>query len=225
MQSISFVFLIFMSLLLVGYYIVPVGYRYLFLFACNILYYLSWIEEPLGIVPIFLVAFVTWFGAETLGKTESQKKRKGILFLVCFSCIGLLAYFKYFTFLLESIGGLFGMTAVRAAGASLDIVAPLGISFFTFQGLSYVIEVYRKRTKVEHDFVLYAAFLTFFPIVLSGPIERPDGLLAQLRDIGKIKFSFEKFQSGILLILWGGGYKIYCRGKAFCDRKYGVSRL
>ena len=81
---------------------------------------------------------------------------------------------------------------------------PIGISFFTFQALSYVFEIYKKKITTEKNILIYAAYVTFFPTILSGPIERPNSLLQQIKQLGQKGFEFDNVRNGIVLAIWGG---------------------
>lgn len=204
MRFISIYFFFFMLLLLCGYYIVPQRYRYIFLLACNILYYLSWVAAVADIFPIAAVTVVTWFGAALIERIQKPSRKKAALILTTVICVGLLVYYKYTGFLLETYGTFFHR---RVISSHPSIIMPLGISFFTFQSLSYVFEVYRQNVQTERNLLYCAAYVAFFPTVMSGPIERPGGLLRQIRQIEAYRFRFDDFQSGLLFVLYGGFVK------------------
>ncbi len=204
MQFISVHFLILMPFLLLGYYTVPAKCRYLFLLACSILYYLSWMTHPGSALPLLFVILATWTGARLIEKSSLEKCRKICLLVTMVLTLGSLLYFKYADFLLTSILSVLG---TGTQGHSVSPLMPIGISFFTFQSLSYVFEVYYKRTNTERNILRYAAYITFFPTILSGPIESPQKLLEQVKHIGELRFRFENIRNGIVFALSGAWIK------------------
>ena len=123
-------------------------------------------------------------------------------------CVGSLIFFKYVVFLWDSINQLAVWCNIPLSHFRLKILMPLGIYFYTFQALSYVFEVYKKKIAPENNFIRYAAYVTFFPTMLSGPIERPEGLFAQIRELSDIRFDFNHFQNGSTLVLYGSFLKL-----------------
>src|SRR6185436_19293155 len=115
--------------------------------------------------------------------------------------IGVLAVFKYFNFLNANITGLAGLMGYKNHMPYLDILLPIGLSFHTFQAMSYTIEVYRGNQKAEHHFGIYSLYVMFYPQLVAGPIERPQNVLHQIHE--KKVYSYALFASGMRLILWG----------------------
>ena len=165
LQFISIYFFGFMIFLMAGYVVVPAKFRRGFLLVCNILFYLSWAKSILDVLPIVAVTLITWFAALALEKTESISRRRIFLIVAIILSIGSLLYFKYSEFLLDTFNSvcfkLFGSSVLGSARSSIAV--PLGISFFTFQSLSYVFEIYKRNIKSEHDLITYAAYVTLFP--------------------------------------------------------------
>lgn len=132
---------------------------------------------------------------------DRQPRRKMLLLVSVLVNLGFLAYFKYFNFFLENINGLFSFMGTDISIRSLEIVLPVGISFYTFQTLSYSIDVYRKNLEPTKDFLVYSAYVSFFPQLVAGPIERATRLLPQfLKDR---KFNYLNIVDGLRQILWG----------------------
>ena len=147
----------------------------------------------------FLLALVTvcdFLLAQWMDRTEGRWKRKGLVTLSLGVNLGLLAYFKYTNFLGGVIASLMG-----GEFTALDIFLPVGISFFTFQSLSYTIDVYRKDIKPLTNILDYAFYVSFFPQLVAGPIERSGNILPQLQL--PARFSYERAKSGLVLMLWG----------------------
>lgn len=121
-------------------------------------------------------------------------------------CLGLLFFFKYFNFLSKSLVSLLKSVSISMSPVTLNLVLPVGISFYTFQTLGYVIDVYKGRTKACRHFGKYAAFVSFFPLLLAGPIERAEHLMPQMEE--EHSFDCDKAIRGAKLIAWGYFKKI-----------------
>ena len=136
-----------------------------------------------------------------MGSQTEQAGRGKYLVLSLVVNLGLLFTFKYFNFFNESLRGLFTLFDVEYRFAGLDVLLPVGISFYTFQSLSYVIDVYRGTLKPEPHFGLFALYVSFFPQLVAGPIERATHMLPQFHV--RHFFSEARVNSGLRLILWG----------------------
>ena len=135
-------------------------------------------------------------------ENEPDQRMKRIWLIISISInLSLLAVFKYYNFFAISFQEALANLGFQTSLTILNIVLPVGISFYTFHGLSYVIDVYKKRIKAERDFVDYAVFVSFFPLLVAGPIERATHLLPQIQQ--KRDFSFTKAVDGLRQILWG----------------------
>jgi D-alanyl-lipoteichoic acid acyltransferase DltB (MBOAT superfamily) len=136
-----------------------------------------------------------------LSKEENQKKRKLFLWLSIIVNLGFLGFFKYYNFFLENLITAFTFFGTELRASSLRIILPVGISFYTFQTLSYTIDVYRNKLTPTKDFFAFSAFVSFFPQLVAGPIERATNLLPQFYI--KRKFEYHKAVDGLRQILWG----------------------
>jgi alginate O-acetyltransferase complex protein AlgI len=136
-----------------------------------------------------------------LSRTGQQKKRKLLLATSLVVNLGLLGLFKYFNFFIDNFTTAFSFFGWNISPTSLNIILPVGISFYTFQTLSYSIDVYRGSLKPTKDFVAFAAFVSFFPQLVAGPIERASNLLPQFQS--KRKFDADKAIDGLHLMIWG----------------------
>ena len=175
----SFVFLAFFPIVAILFYLLPYKPRRVMLLAASYFFYMYW--EPRLVVLILFTTAVSYGAALIIGGTEKPRVKKLCLTAALVACLGVLFFFKYFNFfsgLAFGIAGLFGNTAKPAV---IDLILPVGISFYTFQTLSYVIDVYRGKFKPEKCFGLYALFVSFFPQLVAGPIERPEDLIPQLK--------------------------------------------
>lgn len=141
-----------------------------------------------------------------MNKTESQRQRKLLLWLSIAINLGLLGFFKYCNFFIDSFADLLEFFGLQANRTSLSIILPVGISFYTFQTLSYTIDIYRKKLTHTKDFIAFAAFISFFPQLVAGPIERATNLLPQF--LKERQFSYDLAADGLRQILWGFVKKI-----------------
>lgn len=154
---------------------------------------------------LFLMAFVTLssYVAGILMSTF-HSRRKGILLMEILLCLGILGLFKYYNFFVENVVALLDAFGFQAHASTLSIILPVGISFYTFQALGYVLDVYNGKVSASRDVVAYAAFISFFPQLVAGPIERIDNVYPQFTRQRKFDFSYAK--DGCKMIL-GGFFK------------------
>jgi alginate O-acetyltransferase complex protein AlgI len=136
-----------------------------------------------------------------LNKTEEQSKRYRLLLSSMIVNLGFLAFFKYFNFFIGSFAGLLESVGMNANIHSLNIILPVGISFYTFQSMSYTIDVYKKKIAVEKDFIRFATFISFFPQLVAGPIVRASDFLPQFQK--DREFDWDRIIAGTSQILWG----------------------
>ena len=141
-----------------------------------------------------------------LGKEGSTFKRKFLLWISILINLGFLGFFKYYDFFLENFISAFSFMGVEISASSLNIILPVGISFYTFQTLSYTIDVYRRKLQPCNDFIAFGSFVSFFPQLVAGPIERATDLLPQF--FRSRKFTYSKGVDGLRQILWGFFKKI-----------------
>ena len=137
----------------------------------------------------------------SLGKIKNKSSRKILLWISILVNLGFLGFFKYYNFFLDNFKSAFSFFGQEINVNSLNIILPVGISFYTFQTLSYTIDVYKKRLEPTTDFISFAAFVSFFPQLVAGPIERATNLLPQI--LGKRKFQYSEAVDGLKQILWG----------------------
>lgn len=153
---------------------------------------------------LFLLLFSTllvYFAALKIENSVSATSRKIWLWLTVIINLSFLGIFKYYDFFVSSFTDLINGFGFYLNPYLLKLILPVGISFYTFHGLSYIIDIYFKRIKAEHDFVDYSLFVSYFPLLVAGPIERATHLLPQLKV--KREFNFEKAKEGIYQIIWG----------------------
>jgi D-alanyl-lipoteichoic acid acyltransferase DltB (MBOAT superfamily) len=136
-----------------------------------------------------------------IGKQEDAKKRKRLLILSLIINLGILGFFKYFNFFVDSFISSFASLGVHLDSRTLNIILPVGISFYTFQSLSYTIDIYRRQLEARKNLLNYLAFVSFFPQLVAGPIERARNLLPQFEKARV--FTYENGADGLKLMLWG----------------------
>ncbi|MCQ2081338.1 MAG: MBOAT family protein [Lachnospiraceae bacterium] len=146
------------------------------------------------------ITMLTYIAGIIIGKQKERNGKMAIAISVVIS-LGILFYFKYINFALGLLGSILSYMRIEIVLPQYDILLPVGISFFTFQSIGYVIDVYRKETYAEKNFIKYALFVSFFPQLVAGPIERSKNLLKQLAI--PQKFSYDNFREGFLMMLWG----------------------
>jgi len=150
---------------------------------------------------ILFSTIVDYFVGRGLAKQENLTKRRLLLWTSIIVNLGFLGFFKYYNFFLENFIAAFRFFGNEINPSGLDIILPVGISFYTFQTLSYSIDVYKRKLKPTNDFIAFSAFVSFFPQLVAGPIERATNLLPQFYK--KRTFEYEKAVDGLRQILWG----------------------
>lgn len=198
----SIAFLLFFPIVCVIYFSIPpqmIRARNLLLLIASYYFYMNW--QPAYALLLLTSTFVTYIAALGIGCFENRRKKKICLVSSLVLNLAILFLFKYYNFLSSNIS-----MGLEACGLKIDIpefglILPVGISFYTFQALGYSIDVYRGKTKVERDFVTYALFVSFFPQLVAGPIERSNNLLPQFKQLHR--FDYEAVMSGVKLMAWG----------------------
>jgi alginate O-acetyltransferase complex protein AlgI len=153
---------------------------------------------------LFLLLFSTllcYFTGILIDKSSANRERKFWFYLSIFFNLGFLAIFKYYNFFAFSLAQALTSIGIQSSPLLLDLILPVGISFYTFHGLSYVIDIYYKRIAPEKNVVDYALFVSYFPLLVAGPIERATHLLPQVKRVRR--FDFKKAEEGIYQIIWG----------------------
>lgn len=198
----SLTFLIFLLIILVSYYILPYKFRWYLLLIGSCIFYMAWRIEF-----IFLILFSSFFNYYIGILIEQYKnKAKGLLFTGVFINFLILFIFKYSIFVNHSFMNLYNYLNIPYPIKDFDIVLPMGISFYTFQATSYIIDIYKKRYKAEKNILKVSLYIMFFPQLVAGPIERADRLLNQL--FLDHKFKIYNISTGIKIMLIGYFKKI-----------------
>lgn len=210
MQFISSSFLIFFLVAFSVFFMTKKKYRYLVLLVANYVFF-GW--NNLHSVPVLLLATGLTYGG---GLVLSKKKSPVIYGLFFALSLLILVFYKYFNFLIDNVNLLAGWLGRPTELEHLDILTPLGLSFFLFQSTGYLNDVYRKGMPAEKNFLRYAAFVSFFPTVVSGPIQKSRDLLPQLENPGD--FDFENARKGVFMLVWGFFQKM-----VICPQFAGIS--
>jgi len=214
----SFEFLIFFPVVTLLYFLIPYRWRWLHLLIASCIFYMAFI--PVYILILIFTIVIDYYAGILIEKSEG-KKRKLYLTVSIIANIGILAVFKYYNFFIENVNELFHFAGNGPSIPYLNIILPIGLSFHTFQALSYTIEVYRGNQTAERHFGIYALYVMFYPQLVAGPIERPQNLLHQFRE--KHDFDSERMYSGLKLMLWGLFKKVVIadRLSIYVDAVYG----
>lgn len=204
MQINSLIFLLFFAIVLAVYYGILNGKKkaqnlWLLLVSYFFYGYANW-----RMIPLLIVATGAFYVLGLLiAKNNGKDERKASLYATIGVCAGvsILLYFKYFNFFIESFSELFNFFGLQTNISTFNIIMPLGVSFFTFKLVSYVIEVHREKMPVTKDLVSFANYVAFFPAIMSGPIDRPNVFIPQLKI--KRNFNPDDFVEGSKRVLWG----------------------
>ncbi|SIT75386.1 D-alanyl-lipoteichoic acid acyltransferase DltB, MBOAT superfamily [Pontibacter indicus] len=195
----SFLFLLFFPSICVLYFLLPYRYRWILLLVGSYYFYMNWI--PVYALLLFLSTLITYVCALLISNSEDQSKKKAYLIFSLVSNFSILFFFKYFNFINTSVFELLTQFNLRWEVPNLKILLPVGISFYTFQAVGYSIDVYRGELKPEKHLGIYALFVSYFPQLVAGPIERATNLLPQFRQ--KFDFDYTRVVQGLKLMLWG----------------------
>lgn len=195
----SFNFLLFFPTVCILFYITTEKYRWLLLLLASYFFYMNW--QPTYAILIFFSTIVTYGCAYQIEKTEKRSQKKNYLVASLLINLSILFLFKYYNFFNTSVFGLLEDFGLRMQLPSFKYLLPVGISFYTFQAVGYTIDVYRGDIKHEKHFGVYALFVSFFPQLVAGPIERAKNLLPQFKTFKK--FDYDQAVVGIKLMVWG----------------------
>lgn len=195
-------FAIFLPIVFLLYWFVfrkSLQYQNLFLVVASYVFYGWWDYRFLALI-VFSTC-VDYYVGRSLSQTDAPKRRKGLLWLSIIVNLGFLGVFKYYNFFVDNFVSAFSFFGMSIQPNTLDIILPVGISFYTFQTLSYTIDIYRRKLARSKDFISFAAFVSFFPQLVAGPIERATHLLPQFYK--PRTFDYSKAVDGLRQILWG----------------------
>lgn len=202
----SFTFIVFLIIIFPTYWLLKkqLKVQNLLILIGSYIFYGWWDWRFLSLIVIS--SFADFFIAQKISNTNIKKHRKLWLTVSIIINIGFLGFFKYFNFFIDSFSQLLSSIGLQTNTISLNIILPVGISFYTFQTLSYTIDVYRKEFKPTNDAIAFFAFVSFFPQLVAGPIERAKNLLPQFYK--QRSFDYSNARDGVQQILWGFFKKI-----------------
>lgn len=194
----SIQFVIFFIVVTTLYFLLPHKYRWALLLAASCYFYMAFL--PIYILILGFTIVVDYFAGIYIEKAEGSRRKHWLIASIVAN-IGVLAVFKYYNFLNNNLTELLGIGGFINPIPALSILLPIGLSFHTFQAMSYTIEVYRGNQKAERNFGIYALYVMFYPQLVAGPIERPQNLIHQFYE--KHYFDYTRVVEGLKLILWG----------------------
>ena len=221
----SFRFLLFFPTALILFHLLPKKVKGVWLLICSYFFYMSW--NPSYVVLILFSTLVTYAGALVIrtvsDRGDSARKLQKLTLIACVVLnLGVLFLFKYFRFACASVSAALSLFGIPATTPAWDPILPVGISFYTFQTMSYVIDVYRGKVPAERNLLQYALFVSFFPQLVAGPIERCENLMSQLKELSRP--SYASVRHGFLVMLWGYFMKMVIADRAaiLVDTVYGA---
>ena len=198
-------FLLFFPLVTAAYFLLPHRVRWVWLLLASYYFYMCWNAKYALLMALStLITYASGLLIHRAGERQGLKKLW--VFLSFASNLAILFFFKYFDFFLDNLSVLLALGGVALKKPGFDVVLPVGISFYTFQALSYTVDVYRGEVGPERNPFRYALFVSFFPQLVAGPIERSKNLLGQLYE--RHDFDPDRVRAGLLLMLWGMFEKI-----------------
>ena len=194
----SFSFLIFFPLVTILYFLLPHRFRWALLLAASCIFYMAFV--PIYILILALTIIIDYLAAIWIENSHGRRRLFFLVVSILSTCL-VLFVFKYSNFFIINYNYVARFFHWNQPIALLKIILPIGLSFHTFQSLSYVIEVYRGNQKAEHHFGIYALYVMFYPQLVAGPIERPQNLLHQF--YSEHAFDYQRVTDGLKLMLWG----------------------
>ncbi len=194
----SFEFLLFFPIVTLIYFLLPHKFRWFHLLIASCVFYMAFI--PVYILILFLTIIVDYIAGIMIENAEGRR-RKLFLAMSIVANVGILGFFKYYNFFIDNVNHVFLWTHISANIPFLKIILPIGLSFHTFQAMSYTIEVYRGNQRSERHFGIYALYVMFYPQLVAGPIERPQNMLHQFHE--KHEFEYDEVVAGLRMMLWG----------------------
>ncbi|MCG8461687.1 MAG: hypothetical protein MI919_35850, partial [Holophagales bacterium] len=214
----SLQFTLFFPAVVMAYFAIPSRHRWKLLLAASYYFYMCWKVEY--VLLILVSTLVDYWAGQRMGKLPDRRSRRPFLILSLLVNLGLLFSFKYLEFVSENVEAVLERFDIFVDVPLFQVLLPVGISFYTFQTLSYTIDVYRGRVGPEKHLGYFALYVAFWPQLVAGPIERPDRLLPQLR--GEKAFDAERVRTGLALMLWGFFKKLVIADRlaAYVDAVY-----
>lgn len=195
----SYSFLIFFPIVVLIHFMLPKRVQHIWLLMASYYFYMNW--DARYVLLLLFSTTVTYLSGGMLERMQTDRGRKAVVAISFVLNIGVLFFFKYFNFAIDTVNLALMHIGLTVPGPDFNLLLPVGISFYTFQALSYTMDVYRKDIAAERNFFRYALFVSFFPQLVAGPIERSRNLLAQVNR--PHQFDYDRMREGLLIMLWG----------------------
>ena len=209
----SIEFLVFFPIVAGLFFIIPKKFRCLWLLIASYYFYMSW--NPKYAVLIAFSTFITYISGILMERANTKHGKQAVVAASFIINLAILGVFKYANFALQTLSDIGAILGLQPIERRLDLLLPVGISFYTFQALSYTIDVYRGTVKAEKNILQYMLFVSFFPQLVAGPIERSGNLLSQIQRVKEINvWEFERVRNGFLLMFWGLFQKLVIADRA-----------
>lgn len=203
-------YLVFFTIVCLVYFILPKKVKRAFLLLASYFFYSCWnLKYSLLMLFSTVATYLTAIAMDMVGTKQKKKIYLGLCFFVN---LAILFVFKYYGFTVNFLNKILGFVGVSLNLPLINVLLPVGISFYTFQALGYIVDVYRGEIKAERNFINYALFVSFFPQLVAGPIERSKNLLTQIDNLGHRRY--ENLSKGLLYILWGFFLKLVIADRA-----------
>lgn len=203
-------YLVFFTIVCLVYFILPKKVKRVFLLLASYFFYSCWnLKYSLLMLFSTVATYLTAIAMDMAGEKQKKKLYLGLCFFVN---LAILFVFKYYGFAINFLNKILGLVGVSLNLPLINVLLPVGISFYTFQALGYIVDVYRGEIKAERNFINYALFVSFFPQLVAGPIERSKNLLTQIDNLGHRRY--ENLSKGLLYILWGFFLKLVIADRA-----------
>lgn len=203
-------YLVFFTIVCLVYFILPKKVKRAFLLLASYFFYSCWnLKYSLLMLFSIVATYLTAIAMDMVGEKQKKKIYLGLCFFVN---LAILFVFKYYAFTINFLNKILGLVNVSVNLPAINVLLPVGISFYTFQALGYIVDVYRGEIKAERNFINYALFVSFFPQLVAGPIERSKNLLTQIDNLGRRRY--ENLSKGLLYILWGFFLKLVIADRA-----------
>lgn len=196
-NSIEFAF--FFPIVTLLFFLLPHRFRWFLLLTASCFFYMYF--KPVYIFILGFTIVIDYYAGILIAREQNKKKRKWLLLMSIFANVGVLVVFKYYNFIAINLNEVFSLVHENKQIPLLNILLPIGLSFHTFQAMSYTIEVYRRKQTPEKHFGIYALYVMFYPQLVAGPIERPQNILHQFHE--QKWFDYENMRRGLILIAWG----------------------
>ena len=193
-------FVVFLGIMVPLFYAIPFRFRWLLLLLASYFFYMYW--EPVYILLILTSTVADYFIGKKIGRLNNRSIKLRFVVVSLFINLSILFTFKYYNFFISSIAQVFDWIGLTYKPTFTNLILPIGISFYTFQTISYIVDIYNDRIKPENHFGYFALFVSYFPQLVAGPIERSKNLLPQIRDQKK-KFEQNHIIAGLSQILLG----------------------